>query len=160
MPRTRIRCPMCGALAYESTFEKGPYPLRAMAMKGKGRGRGFLFSKVVNLDFLYRMRDYLIERTKALYKHLTGIDIDELEGGELERLKLRSALINPVSTSTSLRMEPPLSKRKTSVTLTGNPVKTLTNNTKRLQEKRQAQSLSQNPCSKISKKVPTYQLVD
>lgn len=163
MPRTRIRCPLCGALAWESNFEKGPHPLRAMAMRGKGKTKGFAYSKVVNTDFLYRMQDYLIERTKALYKFLTGVDIDELEetlGGELERLRLKSASIRLVNTSSTWKMEPQLSRRKTSALSTGNPARILTKNMMPLLKIQPAQSLSQNPSSKILRKAPTSRLVE
>jgi len=163
MARTRIRCPLCGHLVYQSTFEKGPFSLKAMVMKGLGRGHGFSFSKVANIDFLFEMKDFLVERVKQLYKHLTGTDIDELEeivGGELERLKLSTASIRPVKNLSSLKMEQPLFRRRISVPVIGNQVKNLTISTTRLPERVPAQSLSQNHSLKTLKKVQTFHLVD
>lgn len=129
--RTRIRCPLCGALAWESNFEKGPYNLDIFAMdckksKGKGHGRNtFKFLRVV-ADKLFKQRvlESLYNRIKVLEQHL------RIQLGGNEWQKSKNVWIRPVQDTSYLTMTESSSNQKTHAT-PSRYLKTLKKNSKR-----------------------------
>ena len=76
--RTRIRCPLCGNLSWESAFLKGPYQIEAKGMEckkslGKGHGRNkfkfYNLTGVENQPFLDRIKSFLHERIEVIMQH-------------------------------------------------------------------------------------------
>lgn len=101
--RTRIRCPLCGHLVWESTFLKGPYPIdvKGMACKkslGKGHGRNtFKFYPLTgeeNKPFLDRVKQFLADRIETIIQHwkLGIVDNQILKTLLTENEKLRSEI--------------------------------------------------------------------
>jgi hypothetical protein len=74
--RTRIRCPLCGALAWESNLMKSPHNLDIFAMgcqksKGKGFGRNkFRFYRIFDKAFEQRILELLYEKIKGIEQFL------------------------------------------------------------------------------------------
>jgi hypothetical protein len=100
--RTRIRCPLCGALAWESNFEKQPYNVDIFAMdckksKGKGHGRNtFKFFRLVDKPFKKRVLEFLYRKIEALEQHL------RIQIGGIDWQKSESVWIQTVSHTSSL----------------------------------------------------------
>ena len=124
--RTRIRCPLCGSMAWQSQFEKEK-PLLKMFTQWSPAFRKFKYQENTDIGMLQRLHGYLIEKVEALYERLTGINIRQLmarAGGDKEWQKSRYASIVPVSSISTSKMEDLSTRRKINVTPTGNLRKT------------------------------------
>lgn len=114
--RTRIRCPLCGAMAWESNFKKAPYNLDIFAMackksKGKGHGRNtFKFYRIVDKAFEHRVLDFLYRKIKDVERIL------EIKLGGEEWRKSKSVLIRVVPNTYCLTTTPSSYNRKTNAT--------------------------------------------
>ena len=129
--RTRIRCPLCGALAWESNFKKAPYNVDIFAMGckkslGKGHGRNtFKFFKMVDKSFKQRVLEFLYRKIEKLEQNLRiqigGIDWQKSENVWIQTARPTSFLMmnvsstNPkknVTTSNFLKISPTSSRKK------------------------------------------------
>jgi hypothetical protein len=128
--RTRIKCPLCGALAWQSCFEKEK-PLLKLFTQWSPGFRQIKYQENVQRDMLQGLHLYLIKRIEDLYKKLTGIDIQKLiseKGGEKEWQRLRSVSTVPVSTIGWTKTENLWSKENQNAKETGYHQKVLTKN--------------------------------
>ncbi len=115
--RTRIRCPLCGSLGWESSFERDNPAVSGMFQYSPGF-RQLKFSVISDIGFLGRIREFLIEKLEKTYEKLTGINIQKLLGKEQEvrtYQKSLSVMEMPAEKSFSLKMEPQLSRKEISV---------------------------------------------
>ena len=128
--RTRIKCPLCGALAWQSSFEKENPSLKVFTQWSPGF-RQIKYVENVQPDMLQRWRLYLVKRIEDLYKKMTGIDIQQLiseKGGEKEWQKLRYLLTVPVRTIGYPKTENLWNKENQNVKEIGYPRTVLTKN--------------------------------
>ncbi len=127
--RTRLTCPLCGGLRWQSQFEKKNPLYRAYTQWSPGF-RQFRFEEVKQADFLRSVYAYFVQRVEDLYERLTGINIQKLlrAGGETEWQKLRSVSTVPVSTIGWLKTENLSNKEKKSAIKTGYHRKVSTTN--------------------------------
>jgi hypothetical protein len=129
--RTRIRCPLCGALAWESNFEKGTHNIDILVMdckksKGKGHGRNtFKFYQMVDKSFKQRVLEFLYRKVESLEQYLRiqigGIDWQKSENVWIQTaqptyfLTITESYTNPkinATPSAFLQISPTNSKQK------------------------------------------------
>jgi len=119
--KTRIKCPLCGALAWKSSFEKEK-PLLKLFTQWSPGFRQIKYQENVQLDMLQNLYLFLVKRIEDVYKKLTGIDIQKLineKGGEKEWPRLRYVSTVPVLTLDCLKTDNLYSKENQNVTETG-----------------------------------------
>jgi len=72
--RNRIRCPFCGALAWDSQWNKD-YPVEILSMNCIGRSKGvkgcFEYAHVTNPAILDRMKYFIVMRCKDIIERLS-----------------------------------------------------------------------------------------
>jgi hypothetical protein len=123
--RTRIKCPLCGALGWESCFEKDNSLVSGKFQYSPGF-RQIKYSNITDLGFLTRMRGYLIQKIEKLYERLTGVNIQKLlerAGGDVKYRKSSFVMEMPVSKDFSLKTVQQLSKKGMRVSKDINPKK-------------------------------------
>lgn len=126
--RTRISCPLCGALTWQSCFEKEKPLLRMLTQWSPGF-RQFRYQENKQPEMLQRLYSYLVQKVEDLYEKLTGINIQKLlagAGGEIEWEKSKSVLTQPVLTTGWLKTENLSNRKKPSAIETGYHQKVLT----------------------------------
>jgi len=101
--RTRIRCPLCGQLVWQSSFDKAPYPIEAKIMlckksKGIGYGRNtFEYTQATDISFLSQVQDYLVEKISVVAK-LFQLGVKQTENQLLEMVENQSSFIQSLQT--------------------------------------------------------------
>jgi len=116
--RTRIKCPLCGNLGWQSQFERENPLIKVLYQYSTGFKK-IVYSEPTDKAFLSQVYQYLIQKVEDLYERLTGINIQMLikqAGGDVKRSKPSYVLTVPVEKSFSWRMEPPSNSEKISVT--------------------------------------------
>jgi len=72
--RNRIRCPFCGALSWDSQWNRD-YPVEMLSMNCIGRSKGvkgcFEYAPVTNPAVLDRMKYFIVERCKDIIERLS-----------------------------------------------------------------------------------------
>ena len=129
--KTRIKCPLCGALAWQSSFEKEKKPLLKIFSQWSPGFRQIKYMENIQPDILQNLHLFFVERIEDLYKKLTGIDIQQLiieKGGEKERQKSKLPSTATVSITGWMKAENLWSKKNQHVTETGYPQKILIKN--------------------------------
>jgi len=116
--RTRIKCPLCGNLGWQSQFER-ENPLVKVLYQYSTGFKKIVYSESTDEAFLSQVLQYLTQKVEDLYERLTGINIQELiklAGGDLKRSEQSYVLTVPVEKSYSWKMELPSNSEKISVT--------------------------------------------
>ena len=153
--RTRLTCPLCGALRWQSQFEK-ENPLYRAFTQWSPAFRQFRYAEIKEAGFLSNVYAYFIQKVEELYERLTGINIQQLlsgAGGEKEWQKSKSVLIQHAPNISIAKMEQPLYKRNLRVIPASNVAKsTIETSILSLEEQ-------QKPCSHPMKFSKTQRLV-
>jgi len=119
--RTRIKCPLCGNLGWESQFKRDNPVLKMLIQHSPGYQK-IEYQEVRDRSYLQQLYVFLVERVEKLYFRLTGIDIQKLlkkAGGEIEWQKSKSVSIQPVSTTEWLKTANLYNREKPNVMKTG-----------------------------------------
>lgn len=116
--RTRIMCPLCGSMGWQSQFDKKK-PLLKMFTQWSPGFRKIKYQENTNIEMLKGLHMYLIEKVEELYEKLTGINIQKLikqSGGDKEWQSSKSAWIRTVPTTFYSKTADVSNNLKTNVT--------------------------------------------